>query len=74
MNKFLVRILAIVFLLLIFISIPALLYAQQPPPGDCDPLDIKCPIDGGLSLLLAAGIGYGIKKIRNSRTKDASAI
>lgn len=27
------------------------------------------PIDGGLSLLLAAGGAYGIKKIRDSRRK-----
>jgi hypothetical protein len=25
------------------------------------------PLDGGLSLLLAAGIGYGVKKVRASR-------
>lgn len=33
-------------------------------PGDpgCDPLDPLCPIDGGLSLLIAAGIGIGAKK------------
>ncbi len=74
MKKFLMRMLSIIFLLLIFISIPALLHAQQPPPGDCDPLDPACPIDGGLGFLIAAGVGYGLKKIRNSRTKDASAI
>ena len=37
------------------------------PPGDCDPLDPKCPIDGGLSALLALGAGYGIKRIRDAR-------
>ena len=25
------------------------------------------PIDGGLSVLLAAGVGYGIKKVRDGR-------
>ena len=25
------------------------------------------PIDGGLSLLIAAGVGYGIKKVREER-------
>jgi hypothetical protein len=25
------------------------------------------PLDGGLSLLLAAGVGYGVKKVRASR-------
>ena len=42
--------------LLLFV-IPAL--AQGPPPAT--------PIDGGLSLLLAVGGAYGIKKLRNSR-------
>jgi len=38
-----------------------LVLAQEPPPpGDT-------PIDGGLGLLLAAGVGYGIKKYRNRK-------
>lgn len=28
------------------------------------------PIDGGLSLLLAGGAAYGIKKIKDARKKD----
>lgn len=40
--------------------IPALLNAQ--PVFDDDVNDV--PIDGGLSLLIAAGAGYGIKKIK----------
>jgi hypothetical protein len=39
--------------------IPALLLAQ-PPGFEQDTNDV--PIDGGLSILLAAGIGYGIKR------------
>jgi len=38
-------------------------YAQGPP----DPND--APIDGGLSLLLAAGAAYGVKKYRDGRKK-----
>lgn len=40
----------------------------QPPglPGDPD----QAPIDGGLSLLAAAGGGYAIKKLRD-RKKEA---
>ena len=37
--------------------------AGSPP----DPNDI--PIDGGVSILLAAGIGYGLKKYRESRMR-----
>ena len=33
------------------------------PPGNA-------PVDGGLSLLVAAGVGYGAKRIRESRKKN----
>ncbi|MBI1193707.1 MAG: hypothetical protein GC205_11120 [Bacteroidetes bacterium] len=38
-------------------------YAQigPPPPGG------GAPVDGGASLLVAAGIAYGAKKLRDSR-------
>ena len=26
------------------------------------------PIDGGLSLLIAAGVGYGVKRVKNRRS------
>ena len=54
-------------MVVIIISLPALANAQ-PGPG-CDPLtDPLCvPLDGGLSLLIAAGIGYGIKKARDNK-------
>ena len=38
------------------------LLAQPPPPP-------ATPIDGGLSLLLAGGAAYGIKKIHDARKK-----
>ncbi len=52
------RLLPVVFVLLC-VLLPVITFAQGPP----DPEDI--PIDGGLSLLLAAGAAYGIKKCRN---------
>ena len=42
--------------------------AQVSDPG-CDPLDPQCPIDGGLSLLIAAGIGLGAKKAYDKKKK-----
>lgn len=36
------------------------------PPFDPDDPDV--PIDGGIGLLLAAGAGYGLKKIRDRRS------
>jgi hypothetical protein len=47
-----------VLLALICIALPVITLAQGPP----DPNDV--PIDGGLSLLIAAGSAYGIKKYR----------
>jgi hypothetical protein len=49
-----VLVIAIVFLL------PVLAHAQ---PGFGDDVD-DVPVDGGLSLLVAAGVGYGAKKLR----------
>ena len=45
--------------------IPALLNAQ--PVFDDDVNDV--PIDGGLSLLIAAGAGYGIKKVKAQQSQ-----
>lgn len=40
----------------------------DPPPDPCgDPFDPACPIDGGLSLLIAAGVGIGAIKHRNKK-------
>ena len=47
---------------------PGILLAQAPPPPPDLPVDT--PIDGGLSLLVAAGVGYGIKKVRDNRKKQ----
>ena len=52
-------------ILVVLINIaPCVVKAQVPPVGDPD-----APIDGGVSLLIAAGIGYGIKKNRESKNK-----
>lgn len=43
---------------------------NDPPPfnsGDPSPI----PIDGGVSLLLAAGAAYGIKKVRDNKKAKA---
>jgi hypothetical protein len=55
-------------ILLIVLFSPILLNAQPSDPGD----DPDVPIDGGLSVLLAAGVGYGIKELRKKRTDDTS--
>ncbi len=54
--------------LLASITQPIKSTAQVSDPG-CDPLDPLCPIDGGLSLLIAAGIGLGAKKAYDKKKK-----
>lgn len=67
--------LPIVFVLIILTSLPVLVQAQIGDPG-CDPdCNCKadgtpCPIDGGLGVLLATGVFYGIKKVRDTRKKQ----
>ena len=47
-------------------------YSQPPPPppGPCadPPCEIAVPVDGGIGLLIAAGVAYGAKKL-NDRKK-----
>jgi len=52
--------------LVVFSLIPGISMAQIGDPGE----DPDAPIDGGVSLLVAAGIGYGIKKAKDSRKKN----
>ncbi|MBK8712905.1 MAG: hypothetical protein IPL97_13730 [Niastella sp.] len=47
--------------------------AGDPDPG-CNPDNPLCPIDGGLSLLIAAGIGLGAKKAYDRKKKTTGDI
>lgn len=58
-------------LMVILICLPGIVHAQTDPCTD--PFD-PCPIDGGLSALLIVGVGYGIKKVRDSRKEKAGEI
>jgi hypothetical protein len=53
-------------LVILFLAVPAIVNAQGPG----DPGGEPTPIDGGLSLLLAAGVGYGAKKINDNRKRN----
>lgn len=53
------------FLLLIILLSPALAMADPDSIGEID-----TPIDGGLSLLIAAGVGYGAKKLKEKRNNN----
>lgn len=57
------------------ISILVLSYigiAQGPPQLPPDTVDT--PIDGGLGVLLAAGVGYGVKKYRDQRNSTRKKV
>lgn len=45
-------------------------YAQLGDPGE-DP-DALIPLDGGVVLLIAAGVGYGVKKVKEQRKKNTA--
>ncbi len=50
------------------------LKSNAQPDAGCDPLDPACPIDGGLSLLIAAGIGIGARKAYQLKKKEEKEI
>lgn len=53
-----------VVLICYFFVIANALYADQPADIPEDPE--SAPIDGGLSVIIAAGIGYAVKRIKQS--------
>ena len=57
------------FLVLIFMMLSARVLLAQSGPSGADDGDGTVPIDGGISLLLAAGALYGGKKLQQ-RTKN----
>ena len=53
----------------VLILLPNVLFAQPDPTIDPD-----APIDGGITLLLAAGVGYGVKKHRDNKKKKVQSM
>ncbi len=51
------------------VTIPTILMAQDPPDDVTD-----VPFDGGVSLLVAAGIGYGLKKVYDEKKAEREEI
>ena len=62
--------LSITFFIILIIGLPSLVHAQ---PDPCTNPDEYCPIDGGLSALLAIGVGYGIKKYKDIRRTSVNS-
>lgn len=63
-NKLIMKnknLLPVAVMLVVTMVLPFFAMAQDPGGGP------DAPIDGGVSLLLAAGVGYGVKKYRDAR-------
>ena len=75
MNRFRKYMMMFGVVITIILLNPITMNGQAPPidPG-CDPLDPACPIDGGLSLLIAAGISVGAKKAYDLKKKEIKKI
>ncbi|MGG9972083.1 PID-CTERM protein-sorting domain-containing protein [Ferruginibacter sp. SUN002] len=61
------KILLFTSLLVVVLNVLPKFALAQIDPGE----DPDAPIDGGISLLVAAGVGYGVKKARDSRKAKA---
>ena len=48
--------------------------AKAQPGSDPVLYDVDTPIDGGVGILVAAGVAYGIKKIRDERKKTLNKL
>jgi hypothetical protein len=57
----------IVFIFTLVVSLGLTKVWSQPPPPD-DPGDV--PIDGGLSFLIAGGVGYGIYRFKKAKNEN----
>ena len=56
------------FLLIVcFLSLQLAMAQLDDPPGDFIDTDPELPVDGAVGLLMAAGVGYGIKKLRKKK-------
>lgn len=57
------------FLLGALLLATAASYAQTPTTGGPTPDPTAVPLDGGASLLLAGGVAYGLKRLRQRRQR-----
>ncbi len=67
--KFNPKLVLILCILIVFLTIPSIIYAQSVDCPDLPDPDVPCPIDGGVGTLLAVGIFYGVKKILDTRKR-----
>ncbi len=56
-----------ILMMMVFLCMPAVLWAQGPGGGDDDLDDPGIPIDGGASILIGAAVMYGVKKLKDKK-------
>lgn len=65
MKQYTKWLLTLTMLMILFCFLPSLVFAQGDPGGDPDTV----PVDGGLTILAAAGVAYSLKKLKDYRRK-----
>ena len=65
MKNFKELFITLIVLMIIFCLVPSIVHAQGDPGGDPDTV----PVDGGLTILAAAGVAYSVKKLKDYRKK-----
>lgn len=68
--KFKKKLQTLLFIAIISCTCTLVQGAPGDPGDDPDPAPTNAPIDGGLSLLIAAGVGYAAKKRYDKRKKE----
>lgn len=66
-KTFIIRSLYATVAAVLFTAVAALAQGSGTSPGSGGPTPTQTPIDGGASLLLAAGGAYGLKRLRAYR-------
>jgi hypothetical protein len=65
-----------IFMVAAFLIFTSVCFAQDGSDpgggGTGNPDDTNTPFDGGVCLLVAAGIGYGVKKAYDAKRKEAA--
>ncbi len=70
MKQQVILVLLLHFLLIGGIFFPTIVKAQGPPDSNTEIFtDPDLPIDGGVGLLIAAGVAYGVKRVREERKR-----
>jgi hypothetical protein len=68
MMKRSVYVVGLLSLFLVALGVPELFAQTSPPPPALPGMPDQAPIDGGLSILAAAGGAYAWRKLRNKRS------